>query len=175
MSGNDILSIIKERRSIRSFSAKPVRREDILTLLEAARWAPTAGNVQPWHFFVVLDDTIKKSIARAALSQDFIAQAPVVVVVTTNLKEARANYGARGDELYCLQDTAAAAQNILLTACSLNLASCWVGAFDEEQVGYILGIERHLRPVAIIPIGYAAEQSMPPHRKTIEHIASFIE
>ena len=120
------------------------------------------------------DEKVKTALARAALFQEFVATAPLDIVVTVNLKEAESAYRSRGVELYCIQDTAAAIQNILLTAYTLGLGSCWVGAFDEVAVSKALGLERGLRPVAIVVIGHPAEKPSTPFRKPIEQITTFI-
>lgn len=169
-----MLDIIKTRRSIRRFSPQSVTDTQVHTLLEAARWAPSAGNVQPWHFFVVRDDKIKTELAKAALFQEFVARAAVDIVVTADLREAESSYFKRGVELYCIQDTAAAIQNILLTAHSMGLGACWVGAFDELAVRRILNLESHLRPVAIVAIGYPADKPSTPPRKPIDRITTFL-
>ncbi len=169
-----MLDLIKTRRSVREFKDKPVEEAHIESILEAARWAPSAGNVQPWHFIVVKDSEVRSALARAALGQTFIAQAPLVIVVIANLQEAEASYGSRGAEMYCLQDTAAATQNMLLTAHWLGLAACWVGAFNDSMVSNVLNLQRHLRPVAIVPIGYPAEQPSPPFRRQQKEVTSFM-
>lgn len=167
----DLLRIIKERRSIRAFHAeKEIPAADVEQLLEAAIWAPSAGNVQPWKFFVVSDDRLKQELVRAAYDQRFIAEAPVVLVVCVELNEASMSYGTRGATLYCIQDTAAAIQNVMLLAHSMGLGSCWVGAFEEAEAAEALNCPRGQRPVAIIPIGYPAEQPSAPRRKPLKHV-----
>ncbi|MHA1262971.1 MAG: nitroreductase family protein, partial [Candidatus Freyarchaeota archaeon] len=115
-----------------------VSDEQVKKLLEAAIMAPSAGNMQPWDFIVVRDEGQKKALARAALGQMFVASAPVVIVVCANKPRTARRYGSRGSELYCLQDTAAATQNILLAATAMGLAGCWVGAFNEEEASRVL-------------------------------------
>jgi len=169
----DILTIIKSRRSIREFKNDDIPDEAIIKILEAGVWAPSEGNLQPWKFYVVKDKKKKVQLARAALEQFFISDAPVAIVVCADLK-ATSPYGARGTQLYCLQSTAAAIQNMLLTAHSLGFGTCWVGAFDEEQVSKILDLPPELRPVAIIPVGYPAESPAPPSRKKVSKVTEFI-
>jgi len=167
----DLLRIIKERRSIRAFhSEKEIPAAELEQLLEAAIWAPSAGNVQPWKFYVISDQRLKQALVRAAYGQSFIAEAPVVLAVCVELNEASMSYGTRGATLYCIQDTAAAIQNILLLAHALGLGSCWVGAFEEADAASALGCPRGQRPIAIIPIGYPAEQASAPRRKALKHV-----
>jgi len=154
----DVFEAIKTRRSIRTFTNQEVSEIEIKKILDAARWAPSAGNVQPWIFVVVRNKEIKRKLAEAALNQFFIEEAPVVIVVCADRERSGMSYGSRGADLYCIQDTAAAAQNILLAAHALGLGACWVGAFNEEEVRLILKAPREVRPVAIIPIGCPAEK-----------------
>ena len=171
----DVFQAIKERRSIRAFSSEAVRDDDLTKMLEAAIWAPSAGNLQPWEFIIVKSPAKKKEIARAALYQMFIAEAPVVIVVCANIPKTSRVYGERGSSLYCIQDTAAAIQNLLLAVHALGYGACWVGAFREEEVKKILKLPQYVRPVAIIPIGKPAEKPKPPRRVSIDEITYYEE
>lgn len=157
-----VCSVFKRRFSCRVFDTAPLDRETVEEMLEAARWAPNGGNLQPWRFVVVLDSLKRRAVAGAAYGQGFLAQAPVVIVTCAVPDESGAKYGSRGRELYCLQDTAAASENILLAATELGLGSCWVGAFDEAAVRRVLDLPLSWRPVALIAIGRPAETE--PHR-----------
>ena len=150
----DVFEAIRKRRSIRAFTCEDVSKEEVEKLLDAARYAPSAGNIQPWEFIVIKDFKIKQKLSMAALDQSFIEEAPVVIVVCANEMRSSRGYGSRGTTLYCLQDTAAAIQNMLLTACALGLGTCWVGAFHEDDVRDILSIPKGVRPIAIIPVGH---------------------
>lgn len=169
----DVFEAIFERRSVRKFTGRDVSNEDLKKILEAGRWAPSAGNVQPWEVIVVRGRELKERLAEAALSQEFVAEAPVVIVVCVDLKKASRAYGERGRSLYCIQDSAAAIQNMLLAAHSLGLATCWVGAFYEEEVKDILGIPEGFRPVALIPLGYPAYKPEKPSRRKLNQIVHF--
>ncbi|KYH39232.1 MAG: hypothetical protein AYL30_000810 [Candidatus Hecatellales archaeon B24] len=166
----EVFEAIYGRRSVRSFKPNPFPEEFLMKILDAGRWAPSAGNVQPWEFIVVREQKLKEGLSMAALHQTFIAEAPVVIVVCADLDRARGSYGLRGETLYCLQDTAAAVQNMLLAACSLGLGTCWVGAFDEEAVKAVLEIPERYRPVAIIPVGYPGETPGKTPRRSLRSI-----
>lgn len=166
----DILELIKSRRSIRRFKSEPIPKEDLMKILEAARWAPSAGNCQPWEFIIVTKEETKHKLAMAALGQIWMTEAPVIIVVCANIPRTSWRYGERGRTLYVIQDTAAAIQNMLLTAHALGYGTCWVGAFDEEAVREILGIPDEVRPVALVPIGKPAESPTPPPRRPLEDI-----
>lgn len=142
-------------------------------LIDAARWAPSAENIQPWEFIVVRRPGIKKALAEAALGQDFMEEASVVIIVCADENRSSQGYGTRGESLYCIQDTAAALQNIHLTAYSLGLGTCWIGAFNEEKARRILKIPQGIRPVALVPVGYPAETPGPPSRRLLSQIVHY--
>src|ERR1035437_10115476 len=150
----DFNELALSRRSIRNFLQKPISNDLIIKLLEAAQVAPSGGNCQPWHFYVIKDKSFILKIREKSIRQDFITSAPVIIVVCADISKTIGQYGERGKNLYCIQDTAAAIQNILLCATSLNLGTCWCGAFDEAALSEILQLNENLRPVAILPIGY---------------------
>jgi nitroreductase len=158
----DVTEAIMNRRSIRTFKKQDLSPGILDQLLEAARWAPSAGNMQPWAFVVAAKEETKQRLSDAAYGQKSLVEASAVIVVCANLKRAAENYGARGETLYCYQDTAAATENILLTAYSMGLGTCWIGAFKEEDVRKVVNCPAELRPVALIPVGYPNES--PPSR-----------
>jgi len=169
----DVLEAIKERRSIRAFTDEKVSEKDVERLIDAARWAPSAGNIQPWEFVVVKDVEIKQKLSDATLNQTFIEKALVVIVVCADLNRSSRGYGSRGENLYSIQDTAAATENILLAAQELGLATCWVGAFNENEVAKAVKAPRNLRPVAIIPVGHPAERLVAPPKKSVNKIVHY--
>ena len=159
----DVLQAIKARRSVRRFLQKEIPKEILDTFVDAIIWAPSAGNLQSRKFYFVFNQQIKERLVNAAWGQDFIAEAPLCVVGCADLR-IKNHYGNRGSELYTIQDVSASIQNLLLEAQEQGLASVWVGAFQEAEVSEILNFPSYLRPIAIVPIGYAAESSVPPKR-----------
>ena len=142
----EFFEVVEARRSIRRFDpAVEVPPETVERLLSAAILAENAGNRQPWHFCVVRDPALREGLVAAAHGQSFISQAPVAIVVCADAEQSAGRYAQRGRELYCLQDTAAAVDHILLAAVALGLGSCWVGAFDE---GAAAGRRNYTEPVA---------------------------
>ncbi|MEM3051664.1 MAG: nitroreductase family protein [Candidatus Bathyarchaeia archaeon] len=168
----ELLEAIRGRRSIRAFKPQDLPDEVVEQLIDAARHAPSAGNLQPWEFILVRTPEQKRRLAEAA-RQAFVEEAPVVIVVCADEARASAGYGTRGKTLYCLQDTAAATQNLLLTAYALGLGTCWVGAFNEEDARKALKLPSGIRPVAMIPVGYPtktpAQRSRRPLSQIIHH------
>jgi nitroreductase len=171
----EVFETIKTRRSVRAYLPENIPDKVIASVLEAAIWAPTAGNAQPWYFYVLRDEYLKQKLAEAALSQSFIALAPVVIIVCADLERAQSSYGKRGMELYCIQDSAAAVQNMLLCVHALGLGACWVGAFDERAASELLDLPRHHRPVAMVPIGRPGAVTRNPGRRPLHEVYSEID
>lgn len=173
----DFWQVLEARHSVRDFDTeRDVPSEMVTRLLQAAIRAPSAGNCQPWYFMVVRNQEVKNALAQAALNQWFISQAPVVVVVCADPERSALRYGDRGRRLYALQDTAAAAENLLLAAVASGLGACWVGAFHEEEAAQALELPPHFRPVAIIPIGYPARRpSLRSDRRRLETVTQVVE
>ncbi len=166
------LDLIFRRVSIRKFLPKEIDEKTVRLILEAGNAAPSAGNLQARDFIVVRDQKIKNELAKASLRQMFIAQAPVVIVVCANYPRSMRVYGERG-KLYAEQDATAAVQNILLAVTALNLGAVWVGAFDEQRVSEILALPPNVRPMAIVPVGYPAEQPSRRSRYPIEELTHY--
>lgn len=171
----DVFDAIKERRSIRAFTNEKVPQATIARLVEAACQAPSAGNVQAWQFYIVTNESKKKALAEAALGQSFVSQAPVVIVVCAEPERIAQRYGSRGTDLYCLQDTAAAVENILLCAHAVGLGTCWVGAFDEGKVSQAVELPKDCRPVALIPVGYPAQEGRIRSQRPVEEVIHFLD
>jgi len=166
----DIFEAVYGRRSIRAFAKKDVTPTKLTKILDAGRQAPSAGNLQPWELVVVRDSKRKMALAQAAFGQYFIAEAPVVVVVCVHPARSARRYGDRGTDLYCIQDSAAFVQNMLVASYAIGLGSCWVGAFDEARAAEAIEAPDTIRPVAIIAVGSPAESPSAPRRRSLEDI-----
>lgn len=116
------------------------------------------------------DQTKKQLLAQAAYGQNFIAEAPVVLVFCSHPSRSSSRYGDRGEKLYSLQDATIATTFAMLAATDLGLATCWIGAFNDKEVLKILGNPKGLVPVAILPIGYAAEKPYATSRRKLEDL-----
>jgi len=160
----EVVECIEGRTSIRDFRSDPVDDKIVREALRLANLAPSAGNLQARDFIVVRDSRTKKALAEAAYGQDFVRTAPVVIVCCANLDRI-GHYRERGRSLYCLQDVAAAIENMSLYLHSEGLGSVWVGAFDEEMARAAVGVPPNSRPVALLPLGYPAEKGV--HRKRL--------
>ena len=169
-----VLEAIKTRRSIRKFQNQEIPSEIVEKLIEALIWAPSAGNLQSRKFYFIFNAKIKEKLAEAALGQDFIAQAPLVIVGCSDDK-IKWKYGERGKKIYALCDVAMSIQNMMILAKDLKLGSCPVGAFLEDQVSEILKIPKNLHPILIVPVGYPAEKPIPPPRISQTEATEFIK
>lgn len=172
---NEVLKAVKERRSIRSFLKRDISDELIKKLIEALIWAPSAGNLQARKFYFVKNKETKTKLAQAALSQMFIAEAPLVIVGCIDKNIIYPRYGERGVSLYAIQDVACSITNAMLVAHENGLGSVWIGAFREEEVSKILNLPRHLRPVVLLPIGYPAYVPSTPPRVSLHEAVEFVE
>jgi nitroreductase len=170
----DVFEAVKKRRSIRAYLPTPIPKEKILKILEAARLAPSAGNIQPWHFIVVKDSEKKLKISKGRRFARFLAEAPVVIVGCGN---------AEASPKWYMVDVAIAMQNMVLTATNEGLGTCWVGDFNEKQMKELLKIPENYRVVALLAIGYQREKfdvqgkvlHMIRKRKKLKEIISFEE
>ena len=169
----ELFEAIHGRRSVRKFRPDPVPEEVLHRVIDAARWAPSAGNLQSTEFIIVKDEQIKAQLVQAALGQAFIAQAPVVVVVCADTQRSAMKYGERGKILYSIQDASAAVQTLLLAAHDVGLSACWVGAFFEEKVSETLAVPPGVVPMAIVPIGYSDSEPLAPFRSDLTEIVHF--
>lgn len=161
MKGRELLEVIYRRRSVRKYEKKPIPEEILKAILEAGRLAPTAKNLQPWHFIVVRDPEIKRKLIFTGWN-NFIEEASVVIVGCGEM-----------DKKWAVVDVAIALQNMVIAAEALGLGSCWIGAFEEEEVKRALGVPDNLKVVAMITIGYPAERPEPPPKKKLEEIVHF--
>lgn len=170
----ELKNAIKNRRSIRRFRDEPIDQGHLIDIITSGIEAPSAGNLQSRHFYVVRHRLLKKQLATAAFRQDFISQAHAVVVVCADSR-IRKEYGSRGVDLYAPMDCAASIQNMMLMAFALGYGTCWVGAFDEKKVSAAARLPTHFRPVALMPIGVANESPTRPERMALEEACEFLD
>lgn len=160
----DALECIKTRRSVRRFKDQPIPFELIGNILEAGRLAPSAGNIQEWNFILVTDYKTREDIGLAACMQTWMNDAPVHIVVCSNPGKSERFYGDKGEKFYCIQNSSAAIENMLLAAHAQGLGACWVGACDEDKVRRAVNIPDNIRVMGIIPIGYSDEEPRMPDK-----------
>ena len=169
----DVFDCIRTRRSVRKYKDKPVPWDNVVEILQAGKYAPFAGNIFNVKFIVVKNEAKRKAIADASVQQYWMQDAPIHIVVVGEPEKAERYYGTRGTRLYTIQGAAASIENMLLTAHSLGLGSCWIGAFDEEEIRRLCNLPEHVNVQGIITIGYADETPQAPPKHRIEHIMFF--
>jgi nitroreductase len=170
----DYATLIEERHSIRAYQPTEVEEDKLRSLLHAANRAPSAGNLQAYQIVAVRSPAARQALARAALDQDFVAQAPVVLVFLADPGRARGKYGHRGETLYSLQDATIACAYAQLAARDLGLGACWVGAFRKDAVREAVGSPPEQVPVALLPLGYPAEQPRITSRRSLGDLVRWI-
>lgn len=166
----EVLDAIFSRRSVRSYLDRNLDESTVTRLLEAVNAAPSAGDLQGYEVVLVRDPSTKDALAQASYGQKFLAEAPIVLVFCADHLLSASKYGKRGAELYSVQDATIAAAYCQLAATALGLASVWVGAFDTPQVAAAVKTPEQVTPVAIIPIGYPAEEPSPTPRRDLNEL-----
>ncbi len=164
--------LIYKRRSARSFTDRKITREQVELLLEAATRAPSARNMQSWHFYAVMNEEIKAKFKDVCA--EWATTAPVMFVVCTDGEEIVSKYGDRA-KVFILQDTALAAENLLLAAADMGFNGCFMGAFDPAKCREILNIPEKYEIVALIPVGEPTGEILLRDRKPLEYVAEIIE
>ena len=154
----------------RDFLDRDVPQEKIDRILDLASRYPSAGHTEPQEFIVVHNRRMKEDLAHAALDQMFVAQAPLVIVVVSDVRRSARRYGERGVRFFSIIDGAFVAMIILLAVVDEGLGACFVGSFYDEEVQEVLSLPQEVRPIGIIPIGYCAEGPRKFRRRSREQI-----
>jgi len=165
---------IKQRKSVRRFLDKKPDWRKIIRVIDAVRFAPMAGNLFSLKIILVKDEEKIKKLAEAS-QQSFVSQAKYVVVFVSNDERVKRSYGERGEK-YARQQAGAAIENFLLALHEQGLATCWVGAFADEQVRRVLAIPDEMTVEAIFPVGFETKIKTPQKpKKDLEDILYFDE
>lgn len=149
----DFYEAVEQRKSVRSFLDRPIEDEKLERILNAARLAPSARNLQEWRFIVVKDPGIRRRLIAAAAGQSFVGEAPAVIV---GCAETDGHVMKCGEPCYPI-DVAIAMEHIALAAAAEGLGTCWIGAFFQDQVKMILNIPDEIKVVELMPLGYPAD------------------
>ncbi len=171
----EFFDVVGERRSVRAYRDQAIEAADLQRILRAVNGAPSAGNLQAYEVYVVCDPDRRAALVQAAGEQEFLVQAPVVLVFCAHAELAVQRYGRRGTDLYCLQDATIACTFAMLAAAALGLSTVWVGAFDERRVREIICAPEAHRPVAMLPIGYAAETPRRTARRELKVLVHYVQ
>jgi nitroreductase len=171
----DFFDVVNERHSIRAYQSQAVEPEKLQELLQAINRAPSAGNLQAYEVYLVTDTDRKSALWKSAYDQEFLMQAPLILVFCAHAARSAARYQKRGVELYCVQDATIACTFAMLAAAALGLSTVWVGAFEETAVRETIGAPQEHRPVAMLPIGYAAETPRNRPRRKLDDLVHHVK
>jgi len=156
-----VLDAILRRRSIRSYRSEPIPEEVLRNILEAGRLAPSADNLQPWHFIVITDSRTKVKLSGGRWNR-FIKDSAFTVVGC-----------GYADNEWSTIDVAIALENMVIAAEAQGVASCWIGDFEEKEVKELLGIPDNLKIIALVSFGYPAEKPSPSDKKSLKEIVHY--
>ncbi len=159
MKDQSLMDAITQRRSVRRYKKEPFPMEELTLLVEAARWAPSAGNSQPWEFLLVNDEDMVRGLK--SVSPGWLKPAPALIVMCLN-KNRETNWS--------YMDIGAAMQNILLYAHSRGYGCCPIGSFVVETVKELLELPPHLEPVLFMTVGYPDEKPPATKRLTTDEL-----
>lgn len=166
----EFLELVERRYSCRAFQPKEVEREKLDAVLEAARLAPSAVNLQPWKFYVVTSAEVLRSL-HSVYAREWFQSAPACIVACGNHA---ASWKRSDGKDHCDIDVAIAAEHMVLAAAELGLGSCWVCNFDVAKCASILQLPDDLEPIVMIPIGYAADEAKPKKRKATDEVVEYV-
>lgn len=172
----ELREVINKRTSVRSYKNTPVTQEQLDILLKSAVRAPNGCNYQSWHYYAVCDkemiDAINPDIAHIPWIKD-ISLVIVVCILEKGASLLKSKFGERG-VMFAVQETAAAIENILLTAVDLGLGGCWIGPMNVEKCKTHLSIADNHNPLAILTIGTPSAETPPRDRKPLEQVTTII-
>ena len=174
------IDLVKKRRSVRHYSSDPVPRDMIEACIEAARYAPTACNTQSWRFIVVegelKENLVKESLGGVVIPNRWANEAPVIVVIATDLDIVTHRVGGRIKGIdYHLIDAGIAGEHFVLQATELGLGTCWIGWFNKKAVKKMLDLPGRWEVSAMITVGFPTGETTDKKRKSIEEISDFRE
>ncbi|MCF7858327.1 MAG: nitroreductase family protein [Candidatus Cloacimonetes bacterium] len=145
-----LLNAIKNRYSVRKFQHKPVELEKLNEILDAARLAPSARNVQPCKFVVISDPQKREQLTNICKGQKFVSDAPVTIAICADNTDYTMTCGQKAYTI----DAAIAGEHIVLQAVELGLGSCWIGAFYHDKLADLIALPEGYKIVSLLPIGY---------------------
>ena len=157
----DLFETVEKRRSIRKFKPNPIPDKNLKKILEAGRLAPSGGNRQPWSFIVVRKPETKKKLAAVANLQRFIADADTVLIALGDPAVSKSLYK---------QDPMIAIEHMVLASTALGYGTCWIGAFNENDVKEIAKVPENMTVIALLPIGVPDETPPPKPRRAFKEV-----
>jgi nitroreductase len=166
-----MMDLIKTRRSIRMYKDDDVDDSTLLELIEAATWAPSGSNVQPWYFVVVKDKKVLHQIN--SFSPGMFGGPPAVIAMCTDRQKAYDKAGPLGRDELATMDICMASQNLMLLATEKGLGTCPIRSFSRTAISKILNLPDHIHPDLLISVGYPAKPAQAPKRKPVSEVTYF--
>ncbi len=158
----DVFETIKERSSVRSYEGKPIMKGDIELMVEAARLAPSAKNLQPWRLVIVQDPELLEDLVPVFMGQSFVADAGALVVGLVD--------GSKWSKV----DLSIAMDHLCLEAVELGYGTCWLGAFKKEGLKQKIEIPDDHEPLVCMSIGVPATEERSPTKKTVNELVDWV-
>lgn len=164
----DVFEAIKGRRSVRKYKPEPVPEDSVKEILEAAVWAPSGSNIQPWKFIVIRDKKVLNMVRK--ISPGYFGGAPLAILVCSDKERAYKLGGELGRDYLTVADCALAVQNMLLTAYASGLGTCIVKSFSSTAIKHILEIPDGIEPELLVIVGYSDQSPKPPLKRPLQEI-----
>lgn len=158
----DVFDAVKERRSIRRYKGEPIEKDDIEKMVEAARWAPSAKNLQPWKFVIVQHPDVLEELVTICQGQEFVGKSGAFIVGMVD--------GSKWSEV----DLTIAMDHLSLEAVELGYGTCWIGAFDEDGLKQKLDLPEGYEPLVCMTIGVSDVKPGSPTKKTVEELVHWV-
>ena len=176
----EVYDAIVSRRSVRKYQSRPVGPEQLRSLIECARLAPSGSNTQPWSFIVIRNRETRERMAKVC-QQEWMLQAPVHLACVADIRTRAAGQEAlvldetspQLDLKRIIRDTTIAIEHIVLQAESIGLATCWVAYFQQADLRPVLSIPSDKYVVALLTVGYPAEKPEPKPRRSAEEVTFY--
>jgi nitroreductase len=161
---DELLQLMKDRRSIRKFRDDPVPESSIQKILEAARWCQSASNHQPWRFIVIRNKDLNTRLSQFATYGKFLKQVPVSICIVADKGTAPNWY---------IHDSSMTSHQMCLMIWALGLGTCWLGSFDRDKAATLLKLKKNEHITTILPIGFPDEHPNPTSRKELKDLVEY--
>lgn len=158
----DVFDAIEERRSVRAYKGEPIEKEHVEKIVEAARLAPSANNLQPWKLIVVQDPYVLDDLVPVCMSQSFVGDAGALIVGLVD--------GSKWSEV----DLIIAMDHLCLEAVELGYGTCWIGAFKEEGIRRELDVPEDYEPLVCMTVGVPDSEGSSPTKKSIDELVDWV-
>ena len=165
----EFLELAKKRYSCRAYKSDPVEDDKLQQVLETARLAPTACNLQPFQL-IVIHTKGREADLRRIYSSSWFTQAPIIICACGIPSE---SWKRRDGKNYCEVDVTIAMDHLILAATNLGLGTCWIGAFNPDSAREILGLPDDVEPIAFTPLGYPADRHGRKSRKSLNEVVRY--